>query len=546
MIRQAFLSGKPVIVRILLALMLCISLLPTGTSHAAGQAPAHSPEVIFRVDATDSTAAQAAEKTANFKAGANTLAAACAPAEWNASTAYTGGQRVTYLSKVYEAKWWTQGDRPDLSGTWGVWKTVSDCTGGGTDTTAPTVPANLSAGAAAATSVALSWQPSTDNVAVTGYEVYNGAVLAVSTAGTSTTVTGLTPNTTYTFTVKAKDAAGNLSAASAALTVKTSAGGDGGGSNPPSGIIGAYVAAWNFPNVSTVPAHKLTHAFYAFADVAGNGVSGGNASHIAQLVTLKQKNPALKVLISVGGWGRSQGFVSASSTEANRTAFANSALQYIRTHKLDGIDLDWEYPAAGDKQNYTLLLKKLREVLDAGSAADGRTGAARYQITAAMGASEYSLQGIDLAAVHPYFDFINIMTYDMQINSNSHHANLYTSPLNPSYSVHNSVQLYKGRGVPANKIVIGGAFYSRGLGEYKYDDLKNNYINKNGWVRQWDDTAKAPYLTKGSSFLGYDDTESLTHKVNYLKNGGLGGIMFWDYGQNLDGELLQAIYSTMN
>ncbi|QJC52690.1 carbohydrate-binding protein [Paenibacillus albicereus] len=309
----------------------------------------------------------------------------------------------------------------------------------------------------------------------------------------------------------------------------------------PSGkITGAYVADWHFPNVSTVPAQKLTHVFYAFADAVNNGVSGGDASKLAQLTTLRSKNPNLKVLVSVGGWDRSQGFASAASTDANRTAFANSALSYIRANKLDGIDIDWEYPTASDKQNYTLFIQKLRSVLDAGSAADGR-GANKYQLTAAVGASDYGLGNIDIAAVHPSFDFLNVMTYDMQAGSGTHHTALYNSS-RANYSVDSAVKLLKSKGLPTSKLVIGGAFYSHGTADYTYDQLKASYINKNGWTRQWDDTAKAPYLTNSSGgFLTYDDTQSLTEKVKYLKANSLAGIMFWEYGQNMDGELLNAI-----
>jgi chitodextrinase len=92
------------------------------------------------------------------------------------------------------------------------------------DTTAPTVPANLASPSHTDVSVSLTWSPSTDNLAVTGYEVYRGGVLAGTTTGaasTSFTVTGLTPSTAYSFTVKAKDAAGNLSAASTVVSVTT-------------------------------------------------------------------------------------------------------------------------------------------------------------------------------------------------------------------------------------------------------------------------------------------------------------------------------------
>ncbi|MFD7640442.1 glycoside hydrolase family 6 protein [Kitasatospora sp. NPDC059795] len=98
---------------------------------------------------------------------------------------------------------------------------------GGSDTTAPTAPTGLAATTTAG-SVALTWSASTDNVGVTGYDVYRGTTLVGSTAGTSYTDTGLSASTAYSYTVKARDAAGNVSAASAALVATTQASGGGG------------------------------------------------------------------------------------------------------------------------------------------------------------------------------------------------------------------------------------------------------------------------------------------------------------------------------
>ncbi|MGX7826618.1 cellulase family glycosylhydrolase [Actinokineospora sp. 24-640] len=102
--------------------------------------------------------------------------------------------------------------------------------GGGTgeDTVAPSVPSGLAVGARTSSSVALSWAASTDNVAVTGYDVYRGATKVATATGTSHTDTGLTASTTYSYTVRARDAAGNTSAASTAVSATTTAGGGGG------------------------------------------------------------------------------------------------------------------------------------------------------------------------------------------------------------------------------------------------------------------------------------------------------------------------------
>ncbi|WP_245643536.1 cellulase family glycosylhydrolase [Sanguibacter suarezii] len=89
------------------------------------------------------------------------------------------------------------------------------------DTTAPSAPVNLVAGATTASSISLTWAPSTDDVAVTGYDVYRGATKVGSTATTSYAVTGLAAGTAYTFTVRATDAAGNASPSSAPVTAST-------------------------------------------------------------------------------------------------------------------------------------------------------------------------------------------------------------------------------------------------------------------------------------------------------------------------------------
>ncbi|NUT46992.1 MAG: hypothetical protein HOV94_06660, partial [Saccharothrix sp.] len=101
--------------------------------------------------------------------------------------------------------------------------------GGGGDTQAPTVPGKLTASGVTADSATLSWSASTDNVGVTGYRVYRDSTLVATVQGTSHTDTGLTPETGYTYTVRAVDAAGNQSAPSTAATVTTLPGDGGGG-----------------------------------------------------------------------------------------------------------------------------------------------------------------------------------------------------------------------------------------------------------------------------------------------------------------------------
>ncbi|MGW0809797.1 fibronectin type III domain-containing protein [Nonomuraea sp. NPDC002799] len=145
------------------------------------------------------------------------LAAAWAP--W---TAYATGAVVTYNGVDYVC---LQGhtSQPDWQppNVPALWKPT---TGGGTDTTAPSVPGNLRSTGVTSSSVALAWNAATDNVGVTGYNVYRGGTLVTTVTGTSYTDTGRAASTAYTYTVRARDAAGNLSGVSNSVTATTSGG----------------------------------------------------------------------------------------------------------------------------------------------------------------------------------------------------------------------------------------------------------------------------------------------------------------------------------
>jgi cellulose 1,4-beta-cellobiosidase len=151
--------------------------------------------------------------------------------------------------------------------------------GGGTnptDPTPPSAPTGLTAGSVSNTSATLTWTASTDNVGVTGYDIYRGSTLAGSSATTSFTATGLTAGTTYSFTVRAKDAAGNISTPSAALAVTTT-----GSTTPPGGCKVAYSAnSWNtgftasvkLTNTSTAPLANWVLSFdFANGQTVQNG-----------------------------------------------------------------------------------------------------------------------------------------------------------------------------------------------------------------------------------------------------------------------------------
>ncbi|PZD95395.1 hypothetical protein DNH61_12720 [Paenibacillus sambharensis] len=477
----------------------------------------------------------------------------------------------------------------------------------GKDKKAPTAPASLQASGVTDTAVTLDWRPSSDNVGVAGYWIYQGTAMVATTKNTTFTAAGLLPSTTYSFAVKAVDAAGNVSAASNRVSVTTMSGvqepapepvlepvpADEPVQQPQQAVIGYYTgwSTYSGRQVADLDGSKLTHINYAFANISpdykvtlgdsyadvekrftGDQTGQPFYGNFNQLLKLKQRYPHLKTFISVGGWSWSGRFSDAALTDASRTVFANSAVEFIVKYGFDGVDIDWEYPVVGgapggvkrpeDKQNFTLLMQKLREKLDEQGARDGK----QYLLSFAGGAGAYYANNVELAKLQGYADFVNIMSYDIHGPWDSRtgfNAPLYKDPASVfagATSVHDAVQLYIKAGVPAAKVVMGVAFYG-----YKYDNVANvngglyqtysgsaavtyseitaNYLNK-GYIRYFHKDSLVPYLFNGSSFITYDDPESMRIKGEYVRNQSLGGAMIWALSQDtVSGELLQALHT---
>ncbi|HEX4815793.1 MAG TPA: glycosyl hydrolase family 18 protein [Nonomuraea sp.] len=519
-------------------------------------------------------------------------ASAVVMADWAPWTAYTAGTRVAYNGVEYECvqshtsqPGWEPSNVPAL------WKPA---TGGGTDTTAPTVPANVRSTGVTNTSVALAWNASTDNVAVTGYEVYRGTTLITTVTGTTHTDTGLTANTTYTYTVRARDAAGNRSAASASVTATTT-GGTGGGGNKVLGYFvqwGVYQRAYHVKNIDTSgSAAKLTHINYAFGNVqngqctigdsyadydrfyqAGESVdgvadtwdAGALRGNFNQLRKLKAKYPHLKVLFSFGGWTWSGGFGQAAQ---NPAAFAESCYRLVEDPRwadvFDGIDIDWEYPNACGLTCDTSGPAAFRNVMSALRARFGSGNLVTAAITA-DGTDAGKIDAADYAGAAQYVDWYNVMTYDF---FGAWAAQGPTAPHSPltSYSgipiagFHSdqAIQKLRGKGVPASKLLLGIGFYGRGWtgvtqaapggtatgpapGTYEqgiedYKVLKTR-CPATGTV------AGTAYAHCGNQWWSYDTPSTIGGKMGYSKSQGLGGAFFWELsGDTSNGELITAM-----
>ncbi len=324
-------------------------------------------------------------------------------------------------------------------------------------------------------------------------------------------------------------------------------------------------------DIEKYPLKELTHIIYSFCHLKDGELAFDNEadrSSVQRLVDLKKSYPKLKILLSLGGWGGCEACSDAFSTAEGRLRFAKSVKCLNDASKTDGIDLDWEYPAVKgypghpykpeDKGNFTELVRSLRKEL----------GDQQEISFAAGGFQTYLDDAIDWKAVMPLVDRVNIMSYDLvsgYATVTGHHTPLYSTKEDEE-SADRAVGYLLQLGIPASKLVIGAAFYTRvwknvsadknGLyqaGEhtdgYSFRDYDKNLTAEKGWTAHFDQKAKAPYWYNKAEkkYATGDNIKSVKEKAKYVKDKGLGGIMFWELTLDKDrAGLVDAIASEIN
>jgi len=303
-------------------------------------------------------------------------------------------------------------------------------------------------------------------------------------------------------------------------------------------VVIAYVTSWS--TVMPDPTY-LTHINYAFGHVNDNfdGVRIDNEARLKSIIELKKAHPHLKVLLSIGGWGSGR-FSEMAANVVNREKFAKDCERVVKEFKLDGIDIDWEYPtnssagisaAESDTENFTLLMRDIRKTI----------GKKKLLTLASVSSGQY----IAFDQIKNDVDFVNIMTYDSG-NPPYHHASLHRSPLSGRTTCAEAVKAHIAAGMPAEKLVLGIPFYGRGnktdiKGFIDYKDL----LNLQGFEQKWDNEAKAHYLVnaQGELVLTFETPESIALKCDYVHGQGLLGAMYWEYaGDTESGVLRDAVY----
>lgn len=318
-------------------------------------------------------------------------------------------------------------------------------------------------------------------------------------------------------------------------------------------------------NIRQYAIGDLSQIIFSFLKLNGNALSietEQQRKDIVNLVALKQDYPDLKILVALGGWGGCETCSDVFSSPAGRSEFVASVKTMMTEYDLDGIDLDWEYPAIegfpghkfqpSDRQNFTALVEELRSELGT-----------EYELSFAAGAIPAFLDNsVDWLKVMPLVDRVNLMTYDL-VSGNSketgHHTPLFSTE-SQTLSTDESVRYLLELGIAAEKIVIGAAFYARVFENVAADEdgalyrpaSFKDYVGYRSFdtyfdqrfSMMWDDEAQAPYAYAESEglFATFDDQRSVSLKTEYAIENKLGGIMFWQLAEDRpDDGLLTAI-----
>ncbi|MDR2702029.1 MAG: hypothetical protein LBB72_06340 [Spirochaetaceae bacterium] len=301
-----------------------------------------------------------------------------------------------------------------------------------------------------------------------------------------------------------------------------------------------------------------------------------------EIAALKEKYPHLKINISAGGYG-ADGFSDMANDSRLRQAFVANVCNWLETYNLDGMDVDWEYPVGpewgqeiksrpADKQNYITLLQDLRNAFDALGEKTGK----RYGLSTAVPASGWFPKANDVKAAARIVDSLKLMAYDYYggwSSTTGHHANLSNNPHDPAWggwSTEQALDEYLWAGVPPGKIMLGLGFYGKawqgvGKGDYEdtpglyqpykslpsfgpfyqgtisWTDIKEFLKPGSGYKRYWDDLGQAPYLYNGDIWISYTDQEQIKVLTRFVKEKKLGGVFVWEYGHDMNAELMKAL-----
>ena len=278
-------------------------------------------------------------------------------------------------------------------------------------------------------------------------------------------------------------------------------------------------------------------------------------NNINNYIRDKANKAGTKIVVSVNQDGSGKFSAVAKSAEL-REKLATNILNVVETLNLDGVDIDWETPASTEAGNFTLMMEAIYRKLKAANP--------NYLVTAAIGGGKWAPPKYDLPNSKNYLDYINLMTYSMATGNGYYQNSLYKSTKGAtlvSCSIEESIKIYNDLGVSNNKILVGIPFYttvqteSGGPGSktgngksiwYKY--LFDTYKLSDTMKEYYDEECCVPYRYDDVNkiFISFDNERSIKRKCEYINTLGLAGIMYWQYGQDVDDMLSNAINKYIN
>lgn len=334
----------------------------------------------------------------------------------------------------------------------------------------------------------------------------------------------------------------------------------------------AYYELWSATRMcdafqpENIAAAPLTHVYIAFATIDTSfNIIDDSGDLVARISRLKKSYIGLRVTISIGGWAFNDPptqniFSNMVSTVANRATFIDSLVSYMQKYGLDGVDIDWEYPAAPDRggvpadtTNYVDLLAEIRQKFD--SVNPG------WEATITLPSSYWYLRGFDVNSLQKYVSWFNVLTYD--IHGVWDQYNYYTGPYLLGHTnlteISAGLDLLWRNGIDPANVVMGFAFYGRsftmtdpscykpgctfsaagiagdctqtaGILSYAEVVSRNQSLNTQTY---YDPVSTVKYSTYGGNqWISYDDAQSFADKKAFLSSHCISGLMVWAVDQD--------------
>lgn len=304
--------------------------------------------------------------------------------------------------------------------------------------------------------------------------------------------------------------------------------------------------------------NTLDIIYCAFLEIDNSGDWTNLSRFTSNINTYIKEKAAIagtKIVVSVNQ-SNSTAFPTVAANATLREKLADNIVNVIKTLGLDGVDIDWETPTSSEAPTFTLLMEAIYRKVKAANP--------EYLVTAAIGGGMWQPPKYDLTNSGKYLDYVNLMTYSMATGNSYYQNSLYKSTKGAtltSCSIDESVKIFNDLTIPNSKILVGIPFYTTvqtgsggpgskvGTGKsIWYDKLFTTYAISDTMKEYFDDECGVPYRYDATNkiFISFDNEQSIKIKCEYINTLGLAGIMYWQYGQDVNDMLSNAIDKYIN